>query len=534
MKPRISRERVVLALILLGGAALRLFGLTFGLPVAGAHPDEMTVVIISTGLLFAGLNPKFFHWPSLWFYAVAGFYRIGWEIGHLLGWYRLKFDMYRHAAADAVPFLLASRGMSAACGTLTIWLVYRLSSRLFDRATALAAASFLAAAFLHVRDSHFGVTDVPTTMLIVASLIPLASALELPGRRRSWAASGVLAGLAASTKYNGGLAAVAALATALGVWIGGSPSARRAASAGLALYVVSAAAAFVAGTPFALIDHTHFVEALQFDAHHLETGHGIDLGLGLLYHLRFSLWYGVGWPLLLTSIGGMVIMPMLGWRKAALVLAFPVVYYAAVGSGHTVFVRYVTPVIPFLCISAGLLVIAAIRRLASPSAGVPLATAAVAAIAALPLRQSMAFDTLLAVTDTRAAAAEWFLRNAGRGDWLYQSPETAVFTDFGFPPPIATARFDRGSRTFLSPHSDVVWPRWLIVAESPLLYTADSSEILSVARERYATAFVAEPSREPEPAEWFDRQDAWYLPYANFSRRLAPGPTIRILRRVDN
>jgi hypothetical protein len=289
----------------------------------------------------------------------------------------------------------------------------------------------------------------------------------------------------------------------------------------------------VAGTPFAVIDRTHFVEALQFDAHHLETGHGIDLGIGLLYHVRFSLWYGLGWPMLLTSIGGMVIMPMLGWRKAALVLAFPIVYYTAVGSGHTVFVRYVTPVVPFLCISAGLLVAAGIRRLASPSAAAAFGTAAVAAIAALPLLHSIAFDKLLAVTDTRAAAAEWMQRNAGSSDWLFQSPDIAVFTDFGFPPPIATVRFDRRSRAFMTPHGDVVWPRWLIVAESPLLYTADSSEILSVARERYASAFVAEPSREPEPAEWFDQQDAWYMPYANFSRRLAPGPTIRILRRVD-
>jgi hypothetical protein len=193
----------------------------------------------------------------------------------------------------------------------------------------------------------------------------------------------------------------------------------------------------------------------------------------------------------------------------------------------------VTPVVPFLCISGGLLVMTVIRRIASSATAPALATAAVGAISAFPLLHSIAFDRLLAVTDTRAAAAEWFHRNAGSGGWLYQSPDIAVFTEFGFPPPIGTARFDRGSRTFVSPGGEIVWPRWLIVAESPLLYTADSSDILTAARDQYATAFVAEPSREPEPAEWFDRQDAWYLPYANFSRRLAPGPTIRILRHID-
>src|SRR5207245_2101204 len=40
---------------------------------------------------------------------------------------------------------------------------------LFSRRVALVAAGFLAVAFLHVRDSHFGVTDVPVTFLTVCA-----------------------------------------------------------------------------------------------------------------------------------------------------------------------------------------------------------------------------------------------------------------------------------------------------------------------------------------------------------------------------
>src|SRR4029077_7175063 len=179
------------------------------------------------GLLYAGLNPHFFHWPSLEFYVVSAIYRIGWEIGHLRGLYRLKFDMYKDAAVHAAPFLIVPRVLAAAAGVATIWLVYKLIDRLFDRLTALTAAFFVAVAFLHVRDSHFGVTDVPMTALVMAALVALTSAVQEPTRVRRWALSGALSGLAASTKYNGGLVLAAGMATALVVLLQSDPRKRR-------------------------------------------------------------------------------------------------------------------------------------------------------------------------------------------------------------------------------------------------------------------------------------------------------------------
>ena len=95
------RERLVLPAILLFGAALRLWGLTFGLPHPETRPDETTIVVTAVGLLYAGLNPHFFNWPSFEFYVVSAIYRVGWEIGHLRGAYRLMFDMYKDAAVHA-------------------------------------------------------------------------------------------------------------------------------------------------------------------------------------------------------------------------------------------------------------------------------------------------------------------------------------------------------------------------------------------------------------------------------------------------
>src|SRR6266705_2571479 len=88
-----------LACILFIAVATRIWGLDFGLPYSDARPDETTMVQISLGLLFAGLNPRFFHWPSFEFYVLAMLYRVAFEIGHFRGAFRLKFDMFRHAMA---------------------------------------------------------------------------------------------------------------------------------------------------------------------------------------------------------------------------------------------------------------------------------------------------------------------------------------------------------------------------------------------------------------------------------------------------
>src|SRR5207249_487074 len=73
---------------------------------------------------------------------------------------------------------------------------------------------------------------------------------------------------------------------------------------------------------------------------------------GWIYHLRFSLLHGLGLPLLAASLAGIVVM---AWRRPveALILgSFPAAYYLVAGDSANVFVRYMMPVIPFLCLSA--------------------------------------------------------------------------------------------------------------------------------------------------------------------------------------
>src|SRR5262249_38136597 len=350
--------------------------------------------------------------------------------------------MYKDAAIRATPFLLVPRVLSVLAGVATIWLVYKLVDRLFDRLTAITSAFFVAVAFLHVRDSHFGVTDVPMTALVVAALVALSWAVENPTRVRGWALCGALSGLAASTKYNGGLVLAPAVLTAVVTLIQSEPGARRKLLQGMAALVGSAFIAFLCGTPYAILDAPHFLEGLRFDFSHLMEGHGFVLGRGWIYHLTFSLWYGLGAPLLAAGLAGMVLLAITSWKKAIVILTFPVLYYVMVGRGYTVFVRYITPVVPFLCVTAALLIVWIARQLAK-EAVVPTVTAVMAVVIALPsIQRAVAFDSLIGRTDTRVLAAQWIASHVRSEERVGQIPPVLIYPDFGVAKPANLSTFD--------------------------------------------------------------------------------------------
>src|SRR5262249_45697949 len=146
-------------------------------------------------------------------------------------------------------------------------------------------------------------------------------------------------GLAAATKYNAGLILVALLAVV--------PS--------LSMAAIGAAASvvgFFIGTPYAFFARKTFVADFLAERAHLAAGHGIAASVGWVHHALFSLPYGLGWPFVGAALIGAIWLCAVDRRRALVVLAFPVLYYAVIGSGHVVFVRYMTPLTPFAALLA--------------------------------------------------------------------------------------------------------------------------------------------------------------------------------------
>ena len=202
--------RALLVAILGLAAVLRIRGLDFGLP-AVYNPDE--IAIMSRTLAFAkgDLNPHNFLYPTFYFYVLftwlAAYFAGAWVVGAVpsLAAFQTQFFV------DPSNIYLAGRALAAICGIATVWSVYALGSRVFDRPTGLIAAYFLAVAPTAVRDAHYVKHDLPVTLAIVVAylaMLPLRAAwAERHGGDNAASGlapamlAGALCGVAFSTHY---------------------------------------------------------------------------------------------------------------------------------------------------------------------------------------------------------------------------------------------------------------------------------------------------------------------------------------------
>jgi len=514
-------------------AALRLFPVWFGLPYLRARPDEETAVWHALAVLRGDFNPHFFHWPSLTFYALATLFEMA-------SW--IRGVLFADSALTDIEHLVLARTFVAAAGTLTVVVLFRLTRRIADEATGLIAAAFLAVAILHVRESHFAMTDVLMTLLVTASLDFLmrasktAMAVPLDARGlRDFAAAGLAGGLAASTKYSAAvvIAAMGAVQVLRLMDARQSLWERRTWTPSI-VFLAAFGCGFVVATPYALLDFPVFAADLRFDFTHLSEGHVGNLSRGWSYHLTRSLPYGVGLSIFLAAMAGVVPFVRHYGRPAFVIGAFAAALYALIGSGHAVFFRYVLPLVPVVCLLAAV----AVRHLGiwladrtglSNGAVVALLTAIVGGPA---LVNSAWFDALLARTDTRVLAARWLVPRLKGEETLHEAGGVYAEMD------LAGARyhrwsFDPATTSFGDPGGRS--PDWLVFHESPLwTYAAVPPELRRLARDKYVLADVVQATKGPAAGSAvYDLQDAFFMPMTGFITVERPGPTVSIYRRAD-
>lgn len=524
--------------VLLLALAVRLWGLGFGLPHIVARPDETSIAGPAVGFLTGDLRPPFFQYPTLFLYAVAFMYVVYFLVTRPFSMYKTLAAFAESRRQDISPFLYVSRSLSAVMGVMTVWWVYTLCRRTFDRTVASVAALFLALSFLHVRDSHFGTTDVAMTALVVATVLAILQ-WRHTGAMRHVAMAGVVGGLAASTKYNG-LGVCVPFLVALAERFPGerqranaSYAFRRTAQA-ISVFGLMLALGFFGASPYILIDWHRFVTDSTGEMTHLLQGHGVMLGQGWWYYARVVLPDAVGWPIFISGAAGIVIGLTTRWRTFGVLFAFPVAYYVAAGRGYTVFARYVIPILPFLCIGSAWLIVAVVRTLARPAApAMRAALIAIAAIAAVAptARKTVQLDRLLSATDNRVIVARALVHTVSPRSFLYQSGEA-----YGYVPwkidgadVARPSRYDAAAEQF-----DSGDPEWILIQRSPLLiYSAIPPSLERVLNERYALVqrFPTDGDRSDRT---YDQQDAFFLPLDRLEGLTRPGPAFDLYRRRSN
>jgi len=519
---------------ILVGAILRVWGLWFGLPHAQARPDEVEAVSYALRIAQGDLNPHFFHWPSLHLYILAFLFRADMLLKGVAG---------PAGAAPAFEHLVPiGRAYVSVAGVLTIPALFLLARCAAGPLVAAGAAVLLAVAPLHVRDSHFAMTDVTMTLLVTASLWLVAEAHTRLARElsthgsvqrgpglRLMAAAGLAGGLAAGTKYSAA-AVLAAAAVAQLALAAAAPSWRRTSTwTPLAAFLASGAAGFVAATPYAVLDFATFRADLLFDVAHLSGGHGPLLSRGWTRHFAFSLPNGLGVGAFLAACVGAVVALQRGGTTLRLIIAFAAAVYASIGSGYTVFARYALPLIPVGCLLAALAA-ESIGRLRGRTA---LAFPAILALVAAPsLVNSVWLDVLLARTDTRVLAARWLSDRLPPDSTVFQSGREYVRLAIASPR-LHEWRYDPATGHFAGATPDML-PQWLVLCRSPLVeYTPVPPPIADLARRHYTPVREFAGTTDAVDPGAYDQQDAFFLPLAGFRHVLRPGPTITVYARRD-
>jgi hypothetical protein len=507
-----------------GAAALRVWGLGYGLPHPLTRPDEEAVHSVALHFFARNLNPGFFDWPSLFMYAVAAAFVVYFNIGRIAGWFGREASFIEAGIAHSSKLYLVARVVSVASGTATVAVTYRVGVHLFERTTGLVGALFLAVAALHVRESHFALSDVSATCLLMTSFL-YSVRYWRSGARRDVLVAAVVSGLAASTKYNAGIAILPLL------WAIASRASQDGRTVRLRLMAIcalAAAAAFVAGTPYALLDASHFAAALRGVSEHLQRGHMGSGGYAWQVHLTSSLRYGIGVPMLVAGIGGMTAVLFRARADAVLFLVCPVTYFAVIGAGQTAFARYILPVVPFLCLAAAFLTVELARFLAGWSGRprrAPAFTAMIAIVIAAPsLWSVIETNRLLSRADTRLIAAAWLREQFPRGASMFQTGSDYGHLQMQADGIIPDPRYPR-ALIDATPSPDVI-----VVLRCALAYCDVPANVTSTLRQ-YTRLAVFMAADVDDPALVYDREDAFYVPLAGFRAVTRPGPNVEIYAR---
>lgn len=513
------RTRFLLFLIVLGGLGLRVQNLDWGLPEVfeEATPVREAVEFWGVPGTSLDLNPHFFKYPSLTFYAAFAV-QVGDYFAQSLAGNVQSLNDYRQLLNDDFGrSVLQGRWLMSILGALLAIPCFILARRMGAGPFAWFAAIAAVAVPLGVKESQLVGPDIATALFVGAALAAAVKIAET-GERAHYLWCGLWLGLAASAKYPGAMVFIAMLVAhsqwqhrqhrnpltyifSSHVWQG--------------LFV--AGLVFAATSPYVFLDVKTFLSDLAFERRHMELGHlGREGGRAWLYYLGGVL--PQGWTPVLIGLAGVGLLGgMLQSRSRVKVvsgLAFLLLMLFVLSSWRMAAPRYALPLLPILCASAALGLSHIFQRvpqsLRSPVLGAALAVLALS----FPVAQSWSAVSHRAKEDSRLACAAWLLENTEEG-------ETILTERYG-------PELEGSKRNVLYLPFHGVTPHIYDPAYSPVLYsTFDVIVLSSGVSDRY----LAHAAEYPAQVAFYKGLDRGFREVKQFPAGEYLGPTLRVLRR---
>lgn len=398
---------------------IRWFPSGFGPTGPRRHADESHYAEIALTLKWSHLNPDYFQNPPLLTYTLFG----AKELSRLFIGENLTNQWVE---ADGLIWL--ARFISAITGAATAIVIANICKVLFPSLVIEFGALLISGfSFLHGRNSHFGVNDVP--MLFVACLSMREAAKVFVSEKVNWktvAFSAIWAGIAAATKYNGAIVIILApLALLLR-----ATNSRFAAIVdcikGSVLSVVLFLMAFALANPYFILDFDEFM--LGFRNQLIGWGDSYAQGQEIQHpienYLEGSLGL-VGYAHVVAALLGIVLLYARNdYRLLIFIIATPALYLAGMSTKNLFYWRFAIPLLPFLAIFAAVFwqdVVDRVFIFSGGRRGRKLVVAGILIIfsTAEPAVKLVKLDMLLAYRSTWRLAWDWMRSRIPRGQVIY-------------------------------------------------------------------------------------------------------------------
>ena len=459
LRIRTSQGVLLLVLILVGAAALRLYGLNWD-DGHWLHPDERQIYFIVRQLDWpqslaealspsSALNPHFFAYGSLPFY--------------LLKLVATLLQPLWPALRDPDNLHLAGRPLAVLFDLGTVYLTYRLALLLWRKARgpkeephgnssstltsishgfshrgtfpALLGAAFVGLAVLSVQLAHFYTADILLTFFVMLVLNLGADIIQDSGRGRP-VALGIALGLALATKVSAApllfVLFVAFYTQSRSTNVQSPLSHARTALWHMILPAAAATATFAVTQPYALIDWQtfldHTIRESEIARGVLDAPYTLQYAgtLPFLYPIWQTAFWGFSLPLGMVAWAALA-ASLIRWLRHgawadALLLAWAGPYLVITGLLYTKYVRYMLPVTPVLCILAARLLTDLTERwsLGIRASNLRLRLSSVVSLLLVlaTLAYTLFFASIYAPAHSWISASEWIYRNVPAGDTI--------------------------------------------------------------------------------------------------------------------
>lgn len=242
---------IYLFLILLLGAALRFWGINWGLPYE-YQTEEYKVIKYALRMGSGDLNPHFFEYPTLYLYFMFFLYGLYFVFGKIFGVFANIAEFAQQFVRDPSCFYLIGRGMESLFGLGVVFMTYFIGKKVFSKKIGLVAALCMTVLGSAINTAHVTKGDMAAIFLGLIFWF-FSYGIYETGEKKYYILSGIFLGLTLSTKYYLALMGMTLPMAHL-------LSERRTSHKNFIISIVFAGCFFIIGSPYAVFSSEAFNE----------------------------------------------------------------------------------------------------------------------------------------------------------------------------------------------------------------------------------------------------------------------------------